>query len=79
VRATLDRRLKQLEQVRAQELDLVRCREDEEDYRLAMEKLEERIGAYVQEHGLPKQSPEESAEAIQRLRFELMERAAGRL
>jgi hypothetical protein len=77
VRATLDRRLKQLEQVRAQELDLVRCREDEEDYRLAMEKLEERIGAYVQEHGLPKQSPE--AEAIQRLRFELMERAAGRL
>jgi hypothetical protein len=69
----------QLEQVRAQELDVLRCQEDDEDYRLAMEKLEERLEAYTQEHGIPEHSPAQLADAVQTLRWELMERAPGRL
>jgi hypothetical protein len=78
VKANLDRRLKHLEEIRARELKVVRCREDDEDYRLAREKLTERIDAYVQEHGIPELPPEKLAEAVQNLRHELMERAAGR-
>ncbi len=79
MKANLHKRLKHLEEIRARELKVVRCREDDEDYRLAREKITERIDAYVQEHGMPEEPPEGLAKAVQNLRYQLMERAAGRL
>jgi hypothetical protein len=79
VKASVHKRLKQLEQVRAADLEAERYQEREEDGRLVREKLMARVEAYIQEHGIPEEPPEGLAKAVQNLRYQLMERAAGRL
>jgi CTP:molybdopterin cytidylyltransferase MocA len=82
VKANLQRRLKQLEQVRAAVVTVASYREQEEECRLAREKMREWLHAQGAEQG-----PRESlAEAVARasgitcheLRQQLMEHAAGR-
>ena len=83
MKASVDRRLKQLEQVRAAGLEAAKYREQEEDGRVAIEKMR----AWLHAQGAVQQPYESLAEAVARasgittheLRQQLMERAAGRL
>ena len=83
MKASLDKRLKQLEQVRAADLEAERYLEQEQDGRLAIEKMREWLHA----QGAEQERHESLAEAVARasgittheLRQQLMERAAGRL
>ena len=83
MKANLHRRLKQLEQVRAADLEADKYREQEEDGRIAIEKMRE----WLRAQGAEQQRHESLAEAVARasgittheLRQQLMERAAGRL
>jgi hypothetical protein len=83
VKVSLDKRLKQLEQIRAGELQAARYREQEQDGRVAIEKMREWLHA----QGAEQQRHESLAEAVARasgitcheLRQQMMERAAGRL
>ena len=83
MKASLHKRLKQLEQTRAAELEAARQPEQQEEGRLAIEKMREWLHA----QGAEQQPRESLAEAVarasgittQELRHQLMERAAGRL
>ena len=83
MKASVHRRLKQLEQVRAADLEADKYREQEQDGRVAIEKLREWLHA----QGAEQQRHESLAEAVARvsgitipeLRHQMMERAAGRL
>ena len=83
MKATLEKRLKQLEQVRAAELQSAKYQEQEQDGRVAIEKMREWLHA----QGAEQQRHESLAEAVARAsgitvqehRQQLMERAAGRL
>jgi hypothetical protein len=88
VKANVHRRLKQLEQVRAADLEADKYREQEEDGRIAIERMAiEKMRAWLHAQGAEQQSHESLAEAVARasgittheLRHQLMERAAGRL
>ena len=83
MKATLEKRLKQLEQVRAAELQSARYQEQEQDGRVAIEKMR----AWLHAQGAEQQPHESLAEAVARasgittheLRQQLMQRAAGRV
>jgi hypothetical protein len=83
VKANLEKRLKQLEQVRAADLEADKYREQEADGRIAIEKMRE----WLRAQGAEQQPHESLAEAVarasgitcQELRHQMMERAAGRL
>ena len=83
MKASVDRRLKQLEQLRAADLEADKYREQEEDGRIAIEKMRE----WLRAQGAEQQRHESLAEAVARasgittheLRHQLMARAAGRL
>jgi hypothetical protein len=83
VKASLHKRLKQLEESRAGELQAARYREQEQDGRVAIEKLRD----WLRAQGAEQQPHESLAEAVARvsgitipeLRHQMMERAAGRL
>ena len=79
MKASVHRRLEQLEEIRAQELEVLRCREHQEESRRASEELGARIDALIQKHGIPEEPPENLAEIVQDMRRQLMEREAGRL
>lgn len=82
MKASLHKRLMQLEQARDGELQAARYREQEQDGRIAIEKMREWLHA----QGAEQQRHESLAEAVarasgittQELRHQLMERAAGR-
>jgi hypothetical protein len=83
VKANLDRRLKQLEQVREGGLETERYREQEQEGRLAIEKMREWLRAESVEQQPHESLAETVARAsgitVQELRQQLTERAAGRL
>ena len=83
MKATLHRRLKQLEESRAGELQAARYLEQEQEGRVAIEKMRE----WLRTEGVEQQPHESLAETVARasgitvheLKHQLTERAAGRL